>query len=160
MAVCLIVAPCSLVVYRRFGGTYCLHYQGDEWLLSMPRSSKWSLPLRLYNRNFVCRMWNGFIWFKIVKVGIIVVFLWTLINFHAPQKAGNFLASWANISFAEKHSAPWNFPQFFLVYRVSYVTPAWFKFGSVAGFYLVFIYFVFWFDFLWMVWLIKWRGGK
>jgi hypothetical protein len=30
MAVIWIVAPCSLVeVYRRFGGAFCLHYQGD-----------------------------------------------------------------------------------------------------------------------------------
>jgi hypothetical protein len=28
------VAPCSVIeVYRRFGGAYCFHYQGDEWLL-------------------------------------------------------------------------------------------------------------------------------
>jgi hypothetical protein len=31
MAVFWVVAPCSLVeVYRRFGGTYCLHHQGNE----------------------------------------------------------------------------------------------------------------------------------
>jgi hypothetical protein len=32
MAVFLVVAPCSLgEVYRRFGVTFCLHHQGDEW---------------------------------------------------------------------------------------------------------------------------------
>jgi hypothetical protein len=31
MAVFWVVAPCRLVwVYRRFGGLYCLHHQGDE----------------------------------------------------------------------------------------------------------------------------------
>jgi hypothetical protein len=31
---CCVVAPCSLVeVYRRFRGAYCLHHQGDEFII-------------------------------------------------------------------------------------------------------------------------------
>jgi hypothetical protein len=30
MAVFWVVAPCSLVVHRRFGDACCLHHQGDE----------------------------------------------------------------------------------------------------------------------------------
>jgi hypothetical protein len=36
MTVCWDVAQCSVVeVYRRFRGAYCLHHQGDKWLIAL-----------------------------------------------------------------------------------------------------------------------------
>jgi hypothetical protein len=40
MAVFWVVAPCSLVeVYQRFGGTCCLHHQGDSVLTAVRTSN-------------------------------------------------------------------------------------------------------------------------
>jgi hypothetical protein len=41
MAVFWVVAPCSLVeVYERFGGTCCLHHQGDALMMEAARTSE------------------------------------------------------------------------------------------------------------------------
>jgi hypothetical protein len=44
MAVFWVVAPCSLVeVYQHYRGLYCLHHQGDEWIVEAVQTSETSV---------------------------------------------------------------------------------------------------------------------